>query len=404
MMKFSTRESIKEEKDLKQNNVYETSNKMNMIHKYIRILKSWTGFHNVICNVNRTHYKKNCLISYIKEPFEKPPNRSHQNEMQVLVIARLIGEFGYNVDIIDYKSQHVIFNKKYDVVFDICAKDKPVYKNYLKASAKRIVYFTGSESKFANNAEMERLIDCANRRGVMLQPRRQAPLISKEIEKFDEAILIGNEDSLATYKEFNLPRIFLVPNTGYDFGNRFNLEKRKSTNFLYFGSVGCVHKGLDLLLEIFAEPNFPGTLYVCGNYEKERDFISEYEIELYHTEAIKPMGFIDIEGEKFKDVCSLCSYTLLPSCSEGMAGTIVTCMSAGLIPICSKICGYSDNPEIITLKDCSKDCIRSTILEAISKDENWIKEKSDKMLELVDLKYSMKNFETAMRKALSFVL
>lgn len=379
-------------------------NKEDMIQKCIRKIKSKTGFRNIICNVNRTNYKKNCLICYIIAPFEREPNSSHQNERQVLVIARLISEFGYNVDVIDYKSEHVIFNKKYDAIFDICVNDIPIYKNCLKPSTKRIVYLTGSESKFANNAEMERIKACEIRRGVKLQPRRQAALISKEIEKHDEVILIGNEYNLATYKEFNLPKTFLVPNTGYNFGNRFDLKKRKSTNFLYFGSVGCVHKGLDLLLEIFAEPNFPGTLYVCGNYEKEIDFTSEYEKELYHTENIKSMGFVDIEGERFNDVCSLCSYTLLPSCSESMAGTIVTCMSAGLIPICSEICGYSENPEIITFKDCSKDCIRNTIFEAISKDRAWIDEKSNKILELANTRYSMKNFELAMRKALSFAL
>ena len=78
---------------MKQNNVYETSKKMKIMQKYIRKIKSWTGFHNIICNVNRTSYKKNCLISYIKEPFENKINKFHQNEMQVLVIARLIGEF-----------------------------------------------------------------------------------------------------------------------------------------------------------------------------------------------------------------------------------------------------------------------------------------------------------------------
>nr|WP_300767202.1 glycosyltransferase [uncultured Acetatifactor sp.] len=384
--------------------VYEKKIEINLMQKLIKKMKSVTGFRNIVYNVNGTCYERNCLISYIKKPFESGPSNTHQNGIQVLEIARLIGEYGYNVDVIDYMSRHVIFNKKYDAIFDICVKNQPVYKNYLKASAKRIVYFTGSESKFANNAEMDRLKACEIRRGVKLQPRRQAPLISKEIEKFDEAIIIGNKYNLATYNEFNLPQTFLVPNTGYNFGNCFNSAERKPTNFLYFGSAGCIHKGLDLLLEIFAEPKFPGTLFVCGNFEKEKDFRSEYEIELYHTENIIPIGFIDIEGEKFKDVCSWCSYTILPSCSEGMAGSIATCMSAGLIPICSEICGYSDNPEIITLKDCSKECIRSTILEAMSKDKNWINEKSNKMLELANEKYSMKNFQAAMRKALSVVL
>ena len=161
-------------------------NKEDMIQKCIRKIKSKNGFRNIICNVNRTNYKKNCLICYIIAPFEREPNSSHQNERQVLVIARLISEFGYNVDVIDYKSEHVIFNKKYDAIFDICVNDIPIYKNCLKPSTKRIVYLTGSESKFANNAEMERIKACEIRRGVKLQPRRQAALISKEIEIYRE--------------------------------------------------------------------------------------------------------------------------------------------------------------------------------------------------------------------------
>lgn len=370
---------------------------------FIGRIAQFFNISNVVENVNLSSHNKNCLLVYIKTPFQQADDYSHQNNAQVRIIAKILDELEYNVDVIDYRSKHVFFKKEYDAVFDICVKNEPVYKEYLKESAKRVVYFTGSESKFANNAEIERIKACAERRGVRLQPRRQAPLISKEVEKFDEAILIGDEYNLDTYKAFKLPKTFLVPNTGYDFKNRFKSGSRKTSNFLFFGSAGCVHKGLDLLLEIFSEKDFPGTLYVCGNFDKELDFLREYEKELYHTDNIKPIGFVDIWGEKFTELCELCTYTILPSCSEGMAGTIVTCMSAGLIPICSKNCGYSDNTEIITLSNCSKECIRNTVLESISKDKSWIDERSDKMLELVKTKYSINSFETAMRKALSSV-
>lgn len=358
-----------------------------------------------LTNVLNANNSQSCLLVYVQDPFFKiNVNSSHQAYLQILELVKIMDELGYNVDVINYQSEKVLLTKQYDAVFDICVKEKPVYRKKLKADARKIVYFTGSESEFANNAELERIKNVEKRRGAKIQPRRQAYPILKEVENYDEAILIGNEYTLATYRGFKLQRPHVVPNTGYDFGDRFDITKRKTNNFLYFGSVGCVHKGLDLLLEVFAEKDFPCNLYVCGNFENEKDFRDEYERELYHTSNIKPVGFIDIWSDKFAEICSECSYTILPSCAEGMAGTICTCMSAGLIPICSKICGYAENPEVITLSNCSKDCIRQTVLEYAGKELDWIQEQSQKVLMLTKEKYSIAAFTEAMKAALSEVL
>lgn len=358
----------------------------------------------ILENVTKTEYKRNCLMVYITKPFKEHLEMTHQNHEQAQIIARLISDRGYNVDVIDYDTKYVFLRKKYDAVFDICVKDRPVYKKHLKDGAKRICYFTGSESEFANNAEKERVKALEKRRGVKLELRRQAPLISKEVEKFDEIIMIGNEYSLATYKGFCLPKTFLVNNTGYDFEDRFDRAMRKPNNFLYFGSTGCVHKGLDLLLEIFSEKNFPCNLYVCGTFESEKDFRDEYEKELFYTDNIISIGFVNIQSEKFAEICNECTFAIFPSCSEGMAGAVATCMSAGLIPICSEICGYGENSEVITLEECSIEHIRKIILEAATMDDKWIEERSRKVLELVKRKYSVEAFEKSMGNALEAVL
>ena len=358
-----------------------------------------------LINVLDTDNAKNCLMVYVQEPFlQTNVNSIHQLFLQCIEIAKIMNNLGYNVDVINYYSKYVHFNKKYDAVFDICPGKKLVYRKNLKPDAKKVVYFTGSEPGFANRAELERIRNLEKRRGSKIKPRRQSELNFKEVEKFDVAILIGDEYNFSTYGGFNLPKTYLVPNTGYDFGNRFDLSKRKSTSFLYFGSYGCVHKGLDLLLEVFAEKNFPCTLYVCGNFKDEKDFMNEYKRELFYTDNIKAEGFIDIWSEEFIRICSECCYTILPSCSEARAGAIATCMSAQLIPICSKMCGYSEDVETVTLNDCSKECIRDTILNYAKRDMDWIVKRSGKVLELVEKKYSMKEFIKAMDTALSYVL
>ena len=370
------------------------------LKRLIKRIISATGFKNISINVNNSRHNKNCLISYIRNPFEEGPDNTHQNVTQIIEIARIMDDLAYNVDVIDYRSKKVIFNKKYDVLFEICIKKNPVYRNALKKDAKRIIYLTGSESEFANTAELKRLEELYARRGAKLQPRRQAPLIEKDIENFDKVIMIGNEYTLETYRKFKLNSPVLVPNTGYDFNFVFDDDKKKSDSFLYFGSAGCVHKGLDLLLEVFSEQDFPCKLYVCGNFREEQDFFNEYENELYHTNNIVPMGFVDVGSETFEHLCGECSFSILPSCSEGCAGTIATCMSAGLIPICSRVCGYDDD-EVIVLEDCSKTTIKQEVLKAAAMDIKNIKERSACEVKLTKEKYCMSNFSKLMKQALS---
>ena len=353
-----------------------------------------------VYNVNHTRHNKKCLLLYIAYPFFSTADEGkHQNIWQTKEIARILGDLGYDVDAMDYDTKHALLTHKYDLIFDIFVKDKPVYRNHLNANAKRIVYFTGSEPGFQNSAERKRIADLTQRRGVMLQPRRYASPMSRTVEQYDGALLIGNRYNLQTYSQFDLPKTFLVPNTGYDFGNRIDHAQKKNCNFLFFGSAGAVHKGLDLLLEVFSENNFPGNLYVCGGFEEEKDFVQAYRKELYGLPNIKAFGFVDIWSNRFAEIASECAYTILPSCSEGMAGSITTAMSAGIIPICSRECGFEEN-EVITLPDCELDTIRSVILECINRPADWVEEQRKGVLTLASGKYSAKSFTEEMTTAL----
>ncbi|WP_026669524.1 glycosyltransferase [Butyrivibrio sp. AE3006] len=373
----------------------------------IKLIKKWIrkkGIMAIRKNVNRDNYDKNCLISYIKAPFGGKQNWYHQNGMQVVEIARIIGALGYNVDVIDFNEENAHFDKMYDALFEIQIKEHPIYENWIKSDAKRIVYMTGSNPTFSNKAEMERLGNLKERRGVMLSPRRQVPRYPKELENFDELIIIGNEFNLATYKdEFKLPKCFSVHNTGYEFEYSFDIKRKKSNCFLYFGSAGCVHKGLDLLLEIFSEKDFCAELFVCGNFEKERDFFEEYKRELTCCENIHPIGFINISSKEFDGISSKCCFTILPSCSEARAGAIAACMSKGLIPVCSRECGY-DEDEAILLDNCKLETIKEKVIELSNWDMHHIMEESRKTYELVQTKINMRTFSKEMEAALKNVL
>ena len=363
-------------------------------------------FGGAICeNVNGTKHNKNCLLLYIKFPFlNNTVVDTHQNVRQVRVMAEVLNELEYNVDVCDYYSSKIKLTKTYDMIIDIHVKDNPIYSNNTSQNTIRIAYFTGSNPIFLNEAENNRIIDLYSRRGKMLKPRRQVVSFSKNVEEYEAVFFIGNRYNLLTYKGYNLPDTYLIPNTGYEFNHLSFDSEKDPKSFLYFGSAGSVHKGLDLLLEVFSQMSNNCELYVCGLYENEKDFCREYSKELYHSQNIHAMGNVNIWGEVFKELSEKCAYMILPSCSEGMAGSVVTCMSAGIIPICSKYCGYDEEDGVIILPNCSINEIYDTVEKVSQFDQKTIKEMSDKVLKISKEKYSLERFRYVMKDSLVRVI
>jgi hypothetical protein len=354
-------------------------------------------------NVNRTRYVKNALIVYVALPFvSKTIDLGHQNQWQAKELARLLGEFGFNVDVIDFTEQ-VKLNKNYDLVIDVHPGLNCSYADHMTASSRRIAYMTGSNPSFSNRAEMQRLEDLYLRKGVRLQPRRQAKLLSKqEIESCDGVMFIGNSYNLKTYNEFNLTKVRYITNTGYAFLDEVNSAHRSPQSFLFLGSGGQVHKGLDLLLEFFSKHNGL-ELYVCSSFKSEHDFRDLYHKELFNLPNIHGTGFIDIKGSRFKEICGRCSYVVLPSCSEANAGSVLTGMSAGLIPLVSKECGFEEN-EVRFFDDCSSQSISQMIAVMAEKSAEWVSTESRRVQEIVRTKYSSDCYIASVKTALADIL
>lgn len=196
-----------------------------------------------------------------------------------------------------------------------------------------------------------------------------------------------------------MPPSFRIVNSGYAFDWAKENIERDSKSFVFFASSGQVHKGLDLLLELFSQHLKDYTLYVCSEYEQEEDFYQEYHKELYETSNIIPMGFVDIESETFREISYKCTFAILPSCAEGCAGSILTAMSAGMIPIVSKECGFEDD-EVINLPDCKMETIFGYVVEYSQKDQNWLKNAAKHSMEIVHSRYSKLCFSHSVEKPL----
>jgi len=283
-----------------------------------------------------TKSDKNVLLSYITHPFRVAQQsldfNSHTNVWECQQIAKTWVKHGYNVDIIDWYNKSFLPKKEYSIFIDIHSNMERLAP-ILGENCKKILHITGAHWQFQNRAEMERLSDLNSRREIKLKPRRQVPP-SLGIEYADCATILGNEFTQGTFAYSGKPLYPIPLSTTVQFPYyEKNFDEIKK-NFLWFGSSGMVHKGLDIVLEAFSElPDYH--LTVCGPVNRETDFSKAYFKELYRSRNIRTLGFIDVRSEQFLDVIMNTNALIYPSCSEGGGGSVITCLHAGLIPIVS---------------------------------------------------------------------
>lgn len=350
-----------------------------------KIERKLTGKISLKTNQKR---KGNVLLSYITSPFildEKSPSfRAHVNQWECKEMARIFLEQGYDVDVIDWNNNKFIPKKNYSFFIDL-GENIERFIPFLNSDCVKIIHLTGSHWFFANKAELDRLENLKKRKGVSLLPQRNVKP-NKGIENADLATILGNKKTISTY-DYASKKIIPIPLSTkfyYDFIENKNFEQNKK-NYIWLGGGGAVHKGLDLVLETFTQlPNF--SLTVCGPIESEKDFIKFYHKELYETPNIKPLGFIDTDSKKFKELIENNIGLIYPSSSEGQAGSVITSLHAGLIPIISLESGVDIEEFGIILKTSSLEEIKNSLLKISS----LSKEKLKKMSKLA-WKYANKN-------------
>jgi glycosyl transferase family 1 len=318
-------------------------------------------------------------------------------------LAHCIGECGYNVDVVDSFAGRTAVADHYDMVVDIHPKATPFYSDRLAADCIKIAYMTSSHSAHRNLGERGRLDALKRRRGVRLLPRRQMEQINNTwLRLADAMFFLGNQRNLRTYGENRPPQVFFINNTGYDFLTPKTFKHKNPNSFLFIAGGGQVHKGLDLVLEAFSRrPHLE--LFVCSLFAEEKDFCSTYNRELYKTSNIHPVGYVDIGDQIFRQIADRCSFSFLPSCSEANAGSVLTAMSAGVIPIVSCECGF-DESEVHYLRESTIDKIGIRADEYAQKSLQWITEEAARVAAVAKERYSTEQYSKSVRAALSAVI
>ncbi len=363
-------------------------------------------FYHFYQNINydpKFNHQKKILISYITSPLKNDTSKFilHTNFIECLEILKTFIDWGYSIDFIDCldnRHNSEIEKKKYDIIFGF---GKPFnYASVKNPDALKIIYLTESHPDFSLRAEVGRneyfyqrhkRKTCITRSGFYYK--------NQDIKLADYGIIIGNSFTSQTYV-FPEGKLYTLAPTGllnknYTPGLRDLLKTRE--NYVWFGSYGAIHKGLDILIDAFNElPKC--TLYICGLHPKERRLFKINE------ENIHDLGFIQVNTPDFIQLMNNCSYVILPSCCEGMATSVLTCMNHGLLPIVTRECGIDLQEWGIYLEDYKVGYIKEIIRNCSTCDPDILEKHHKKVYEYSQSKFVLPRYSRDFRLILMDIL
>jgi hypothetical protein len=322
----------------------------NLLREIVFIERLYSNFANrQLNNIYKSKSDKKVLISYITIPFRKN-SLSHTNNYEASTAAKIFDELGYVVDVIHYEGIAPDLSK-YDVIYGF----GDVFRKYFEGGtgkAKTIYYGAGMHVCHQNTITLKRVKDVYGKKGCWLagSARFVEKTWTHQTSLVDGIIALGNSECAKTYRKYYDGKIYSIDAPFYQ-----TIEAEKivasrdgdaNKSYLWFGSAGLIHKGLDLCLDYFkSRPDL--TLHVCGNVYLEPQFLKAYHHELFELPNIIVHGFIHIEANEFKEVLKKCTFIISPSCSEGGSPSVLTAIGNGaLIPIITKESSLSTGYEV----------------------------------------------------------
>lgn len=308
------------------------------------------------------------LVSFWTDAFLLPPGQeiphSHTHYWESRQIGIIFSELGYDVDFIHWTNSGFVPTRRYDVFVDVRLNMERLAP-LVGDGCIKIQHIETGHYRFHNQAQLARLDALEARRGVRLKPNKMIEE-NRAIETADFGTTTGNRFTIDTYAHAGR-QIFHVPiSAPYLFPSPADKDFESCRrNFLWFGSGGLVHKGLDVTLEAFK--GLPEhRLLVCGPVHVERDFEACYAEELYETENVKTVGWIDVASDRFRKILEECVGLVYPSCSEGGGGSVITCLHTGLVPLLTYETSVDLHDFGVLLPDPSVETIQRVVREVSS--------------------------------------
>lgn len=327
---------------------------------------------------------------------------THIAAWQNFNISRTFLDLGFQVDVIDWNNDRVVPEGPYDVAIDVIANmerlDAHVGSNCVKILHAMFAHWVVHNAN--NYARHSALLA---RRGIGMPPVRQLPA-STSVEAAEHIICRGGPYSLESYSH-GPAKIHRIPQL-HPFGINEFLERDMAAcrrRFVFLGGFGCVHKGLDLVLEAFAElPDCE--LVVCGKITNEPHFEAFYRRELDELPNVHRVGWVDTTSDEWRRISGGCAASILPSCSETSVGSMVCCMINGLIPVTTDEADIELDGIGVRIEDATVESVRRAVRAVSERDPAELADLSRAAYEAAGSRFGRDRFLNAYRETVCDIL
>lgn len=337
------------------------------------------------------------LVSYLAHPLMLPVRFREKNQFSNRGIAqsipRVLNELGYVVDIVDYRNREVLIQRDYDLFIGHGGHNFKLIADALPILTPRIYFAVGLYWRHQNINAAMRLLEVARRHGHLIRAERISPATEEDAANAANGIIcLGNDNVVRSFQEFSLVKNI----NNAVFPHRKPIDEGKDylagqKHFLFFSGRGSVHKGLDLLLDAFVGTDCH--LHICQEIEPE--FGRSFYDMLFTQPNIHYEGFVEMRSAKFIQLARQCNWTVFPTCSEGQPGSVLECMSYGLIPILSEHANIDLGEWGIQIEELSSEAVSKAIGEALTWDLEKCQWASRTVSHEIEQNYSAERFRSS---------
>ena len=324
-----------------------------------------------ILNVYNTSYEKTVLISYITLPFRNDNHFMHQNFITSHIVAESFSELGYNVDVVEYLDNYSVIDfGKYAVLFGMGV---PFENSFLEADRKRlhISFITGAHQELHNKMALKSINQFYELSGLWLPAEANVLSLSSYFGMFDSDVSIILAKGFIyddCRSRFN-GRLYSLNNNIV--GSFKNFKKKgvgeRNKNFMFLSGRCVIQKGLSHLLEV-ARTRTDLNFYIVVPFMAS-------EFEDYYGDVLKSANVflfknLSMGSVEMQEIIEKCTYSVAPSYVDGFPGGTIEPMSAGLIPIVSRYCGFPAEEFIFEMEELTANSLDATINRVLNLDDD----------------------------------
>lgn len=359
----------------------------------------------IVCNINlKSKDQKKVLLCYLPQCFEPITNHlSHPNILHCLSMVNVLTSKGFAVDVCYSNDLYALKNlaiADYDFilgfgkVFDSISQDE--------TKALKILLVTENDPNVVKEKYKERIQYFKERHPSWPIKNfivRDSFYNAKKFYESEVAIVMNSSYNINNFKN-SFSRTYPINVNGL-YNEKFSVVDKKemldTKKFLWFGSSGALHKGLDIIIDAFSYlPEL--VLSVYGANPKELRSIKKI------PQNVHIMGKVSVFSDEFLKIANENAFVLSASCSEGMNSGIATCMLHGIVPIITKETGFDKNNTIIELDDFKVESVVEVLKSASQLERFVIEENIENTYKYAHDNFTLEKFEQNFERIVDTIL